>query len=45
MKVDKATMTFELTLFAHEFAYNNIIRDYLNTKIIEAFRNEGIMFA
>jgi MscS family membrane protein len=44
-KVDKATMTFEITVFANEFAYNNIIRDYLNTKIIEAFRNEGIIFA
>jgi MscS family membrane protein len=44
-KVDKATMTFEITLFAHEFAYNNIIRDYLNRKIIEAFRNDGIIFA
>jgi MscS family membrane protein len=44
-KVDKATLTFEITVFANEFAYNNIIRDYLNTKIIEAFRNEGIIFA
>jgi MscS family membrane protein len=44
-KVDKATMTFEITVFANEFAYNNIIRDYLNTRIIEAFRNEGIIFA
>jgi small-conductance mechanosensitive channel len=44
-KMDKATMTFELTLFVHEFASNSIIRDYLNTRIIELFRTEGIIFA
>nr|WP_321352587.1 mechanosensitive ion channel family protein [uncultured Methanoregula sp.] len=44
-KMDKTTMTFELTLYSHEFAYNSVIRDYLNTSIIERFRKEGIAFA
>ena len=45
VKMDKAAMTFEITLFAEEYTYTNIIRDHLNTKIIETFRNEGIIFA
>lgn len=45
MKMDKATMTFEVTLFTHEYTYANIVRDHVNTRIIEGFRNEGIRFA
>jgi small-conductance mechanosensitive channel len=45
MKMDKTAMTFEVTLFTHEYTYANIVRDYVNTKIIEAFRKEGIRFA
>jgi small-conductance mechanosensitive channel len=45
VKMDKNAMTFELTLYSHEFSYNSIIRDYLNTNIIETFKKEGIAFA
>jgi MscS family membrane protein len=44
-KVDKSTMTFEITMYANEFAHNSIIRDYLNTRIIETFRKENIHLA
>jgi small-conductance mechanosensitive channel len=44
-KMDKSTMTFEVTMYANEFAHNSVIRDYLNTRIIETFRNEGILLA
>jgi MscS family membrane protein len=45
IKMDKSAMTFELTLFAEEYTYVNIIRDHLNTRIIEVFRKEGIVLA
>jgi small-conductance mechanosensitive channel len=45
MKMDKSAMTFEVTVYANEFAHNSSIRDYLNTKIIEAFRKESIIIS
>ena len=44
-KMDKTAMTFEVALFTHEYTYANIVRDLINTRIIEAFRKEGIRFA
>ena len=35
-------MNFELTVYAREFKNNTIIRDFLNARIIEEFRKEGI---
>lgn len=45
VKMDKASMTFELTLFAEEYTYTTIVRDHLNTRIIETFQKEGIVMA
>jgi MscS family membrane protein len=45
VKMDKSAMTFELTVYASEFRHNNIIRDHLNTLIIETFRKEGIIIS
>ncbi|NMB77842.1 MAG: mechanosensitive ion channel family protein [Methanomicrobiales archaeon] len=45
VKIDKSAMTFEITLFAEEYTYINIIRDHINTRIIETFRKEGIILA
>jgi small-conductance mechanosensitive channel len=42
-KMDKSSMTFEVTVYANEFVHNSVIRDYLNTQIIETFRKEGII--
>lgn len=44
-KMDKSTMTFEITMYANEFAHNSIIRDYLNTRIIETLKLENIHLA
>lgn len=44
-KMDKNSLTFEVALFTHEYTYANIVRDYINTQIIETFRTEGIRFA
>jgi len=44
-KMDKTALTFEVTLFTHEYTYANIVRDFVNTKITEVFRKEGIRFA
>ncbi len=41
-KMDKNSMTFEVSVYANKFIHNNIIRDYLNIKIIEAFREENL---
>lgn len=41
-KMDKSAMTFELTVYAREFKHNSVIRDFLNIRIIEEFRKEGI---
>ena len=43
-KMDKSAMSFELTVYAREFKHNSVIRDFLNTRIIEEFRKEGIIF-
>lgn len=45
MKMDKSTMTFQITVYAAGFLYNSIILDYMNEKIVERFRKEGILFA
>jgi len=45
VKMDKSAMTFELTVYAREFQSNSVIRDYLNTRIIEVFRKEGIVIS
>jgi small-conductance mechanosensitive channel len=45
VKMDKSAMTFELTVYASEFRHNSVIRDYLNTLIIETFRKEGIIIS
>jgi MscS family membrane protein len=45
IKMDKSAMTFELTVYAREFRHNSVIRDTLNTLIIETFRKEGIIIS
>jgi MscS family membrane protein len=45
MKMDKSTMTFQITVYAAGFLYNNIIQDYMNVQIIERFRKEGILLS
>jgi MscS family membrane protein len=42
VKMDKSSLNFELTVYAREFKNNNIIKDFLNARIIEEFRKEGI---
>jgi MscS family membrane protein len=42
MKMDKSTMTFMVNIYASGFLFNNSIQDYMNTRIIERFRSEGI---
>ncbi|WP_321508605.1 mechanosensitive ion channel family protein [uncultured Methanoregula sp.] len=44
-KMDKSAMTFEVTVYAREFTHNSIIRDHINTKIIEEFRKESIIIS
>jgi len=41
-KMDKASITFMVNVYASGFLYNNSIQDYMNTRIIERFRTEGI---
>jgi MscS family membrane protein len=43
VKMDKSAMTFELTVYAREFTHNSVIKDILNTRIIEEFRRQGII--
>lgn len=38
-------MTFEVTAYANEFVHNTVIRDYLNSRIIETLRKENIHMA
>jgi small-conductance mechanosensitive channel len=45
IKMDKSAMTFELTVYAREFKHNSVIKDFLNTRIIEEFRKEGIIIS
>ncbi|HNX18243.1 MAG TPA: mechanosensitive ion channel family protein [Methanoregula sp.] len=42
VKVDKATMTFQINVFASGFLFNNIIQDYINVQIVERLRKEKI---
>jgi len=43
IKMDKSVITFELTVYAREFKHNSVIKDFLNTRIIEEFSKEGII--
>jgi MscS family membrane protein len=45
IKMDKSAITFELTVYASEFKHNSVIRDLLNTQIIEEFRKEGLIIS
>lgn len=38
-------MTFELTIYTREFQHNSVIKDFLNTCIIDKFRKEGIIIS
>ena len=42
LKMEKSILTFTVTVYASGFMYNNGIQDYMNTRIIERFRKEGI---
>ncbi len=44
-KMDKSSMTFMVSVYASGFLYNSIIQDFLNTRIVERFRKEGIIFS
>ncbi|MGD0534738.1 MAG: mechanosensitive ion channel family protein [Methanoregula sp.] len=44
MQMDKSTITFQITVYAAGFQYDNIIQDYMNVRIIERFRKEEIPF-
>ncbi len=44
-KMDKTAMTFELTVYAREFKHNSVIKDFLNIRIIEEFRKEGVIIS
>jgi MscS family membrane protein len=44
-KMDKSSITFLVNVYACGFLFNSIIQDYLNTRIIERFRKEGIIFS
>ncbi len=41
-RMDKASVTFMVSVYASGFLYNNSIQDYMNSQIIERFRSEGI---
>jgi small-conductance mechanosensitive channel len=43
--MNKSSMTFQITVFSAGFSFNNDIQDYLDTRIIERFRKEGILFS
>ena len=45
IKMDKSAITFELTVYASEFKHNSVIKDFLNTRIIEEFRKEGLIIS
>jgi MscS family membrane protein len=45
IKMDKSAITFELTVYATEFKHNSLIKDFLNTRIIEEFRKEGLIIS
>jgi small-conductance mechanosensitive channel len=45
IRMDKTAMIFEMTVYANEFRHNTVIKDLLNTRIIEEFRKEGIIIA
>jgi MscS family membrane protein len=41
----RSDITFELTVYASEFKHNSVIKDFLNTRIIEEFRKEGLIIS
>ena len=45
IKMDKSSMTFMVSVYASGFLFNSIIQDYLNMRIIERFRKEGILLS
>jgi MscS family membrane protein len=45
IKMDKSSMTLLVSVYASGFLFNSIIQDYLNMRIIERFRKEGILFS
>lgn len=42
VKMDKATMTFQINVYASGFLFNTVIQDYMNVHIIERFKKEKI---
>jgi len=44
-KMDKSSLTFLVSVYTSGFLYNTIIQDYMNTRIIDRFRKEGIAFS
>jgi MscS family membrane protein len=45
MKIDRSTLTFQITVYAAGFQFGNIIQDYMNVQIIERFRKEEILLS
>jgi MscS family membrane protein len=45
IKMDKSSMTFLVSVYASGFLFNSIIQDYLNSRIVDRFRKEGIIFS
>ncbi len=45
IKMDKLSLTFMVNVYASGFMYNSIIQDYMNTKIVDRFRQEGIVIS
>jgi len=43
-KMKKSSMMFLVSVCASGFLYNTIIQDYMNTRIVDRFREEGIFF-
>lgn len=44
-KIDKSAVTLMVTVNAHGFVYNSVIQDYLNSRILARFKQEGIPLA
>ncbi len=45
IKMEKLSLTFMVNVYATGFMYNSIIQDYMNTKIVDRFRQEGIVIS
>jgi MscS family membrane protein len=44
-KIDKSTVTLLVTVNASGFKYNSIIQDHMNSRILERFKQEGILLS